>query len=133
MTTTTSGLQYEDTITGSGETAEAGPHVTVHYTGWLHDPEAPMGRGRKFAFTTSTNGSPRAMVPIGMYERVMPMDLLPTFLLRSLIVGDVETAEKLGALELDEEDVALCTFVCPGKVNYGPILRANLDSIEKEG
>jgi Na+-transporting NADH:ubiquinone oxidoreductase subunit A len=92
-----------------------------------------IGGDRKFAFTTTTNGSARAMVPIGMYERVMPMDILPTFLLRSLIVGDVEQAEKLGALELDEEDLALCTFVCPGKTNYGPILRANLDTIEKEG
>jgi FKBP-type peptidyl-prolyl cis-trans isomerase FkpA len=48
MTTTASGLQYEDTVTGSGETASAGHHVTVHYTGWLHDAAAPQGRGRKF-------------------------------------------------------------------------------------
>jgi Na+-transporting NADH:ubiquinone oxidoreductase subunit A len=88
---------------------------------------------KRFDFTTTTHGSPRAMVPIGMYERVMPMDILPTFLLRSLIVGDVETAEELGVLELDEEDLALCTFVDPGKTNYGPILRANLDRMEKEG
>ena len=88
---------------------------------------------KRFSFSTTTNGSPRAMVPIGMYEDVMPLDILPTFLLRSLIVGDVEQAEKLGALELDEEDLALCTFVCPGKTNYGPILRANLEILEKEG
>ena len=88
---------------------------------------------RRFAFSTGTNGSARAMVPIGMYEDVMPLDILPTFLLRSLIVGDVEQAEKLGCLELDEEDLALCTFVCPGKTNYGPILRANLEILEKEG
>lgn len=88
---------------------------------------------RKFSFDTSTNGSRRAMVPIGMYERVMPMDIEPTFLLRSLIVGDVERAEQLGCLELDEEDLALCTFVCPGKYEYGPILRENLTEIEKEG
>jgi Na+-transporting NADH:ubiquinone oxidoreductase subunit A len=86
-----------------------------------------------FSFTTTTNGSPRAMVPIGMYERVMPMDILPTFLLRALVVGDVEQAEKLGILELDEEDLALCSFVCPGKTNYGPLLRRNLEMIEKEG
>lgn len=92
-----------------------------------------LGSGKKFAFTTTTNGSPRAMVPIGMYEDVVPLDILPTFLLRSLIVGDVETAERLGVLELDEEDLALCTFVCPGKTNYGPILRANLDDIERNG
>ena len=92
-----------------------------------------FGRNKRFDFTTTTNGSPRAMVPIGMYEDVMPMDILPTFLLRSLMVGDVETAEKLGILELDEEDLALCTFVCPGKTNYGPVLRANLDDIERNG
>lgn len=88
---------------------------------------------RLFDFGTSTNGSPRAMVPIGMYEQVMPFDILPTYLLRSLIVGDIEKAEALGALELDEEDVALCTFVCPGKYEYGPILRQNLEMIEKAG
>jgi Na+-transporting NADH:ubiquinone oxidoreductase subunit A len=88
---------------------------------------------KRFRFTTSTNGSPRAMVPIGVYERVMPMDLMPTFLLRSLIIGDVERAEELGVLELDEEDLALCTYVCPGKTNYGPLLRKNLEIIEKEG
>jgi len=54
------------------------------------------------------------------------------FLLRALITGDVERSEALGCLELDEEDVALCTFVCPGKYEYGPLLRAMLDRIEKE-
>ena len=88
---------------------------------------------KRFRFTTNTNGSQRAMVPIGQYEKVMPMDLMPTFLLRALIVGDTERAEALGVLELDEEDLALCTYVCPGKVNYGPILRKNLELIEKEG
>ncbi len=87
----------------------------------------------RFKFTTSTNGSQRAMVPIGLYEKVVPMDLMPTFLLRSLLVGDVETAERLGVLELEEEDLALCTFVDPGKTNFGPILRRNLETMEKEG
>lgn len=84
-------------------------------------------------FTTSTNGSERAMVPVGSYEKVMPLDILPTQLLRSLIVGDTETAQQLGCLELDEEDLALCTFVCPGKYEYGPLLRSNLTRIESEG
>lgn len=92
-----------------------------------------LAPGKKFAFTTTTNGSARAMVPIGMYEKVMPLDILPTYLLRSLIVGDLEHAIELGCLELDEEDLALCTFVCPGKYEYGPILRRNLTQIEKEG
>ncbi len=81
-------------------------------------------------FTTSTHGSVRAMVPIGMYERVMPMDILPTHLLRALLVADVERAEALGCLELEEEDLALCTFVCPSKIDYGPVLRKNLDMLE---
>nr|WP_290697777.1 Na(+)-translocating NADH-quinone reductase subunit A [Halomonas sp. UBA3074] len=87
---------------------------------------------RNYAPTTSTNGSERAMVPVGSYETVMPLDIMPTQLLRSLIVGDIEVAMQLGCLELDEEDLALCTYVCPGKYEYGPILRDNLSMIEKE-
>lgn len=86
-----------------------------------------------FNMTTSTNGSERSMVPIGNYERVMPLDIEPTLLLRDLCAGDTESAQQLGALELDEEDLALCTFVCPGKYEYGPLLRECLDKIEKEG
>jgi len=88
---------------------------------------------RLWNFTTTTNGSERAMVPIGAYEKVMPLDILPTQLLRAIIVGDTAVAQQLGALELDEEDLALCTFVCPGKYEYGPILRDNLERIEREG
>ena len=90
--------------------------------------------GKKlFNFTTAENGGERAMVPIGSYERVMPLDILPTLLLRDLIVGDTDGAQALGCLELDEEDLALCSFVCPGKYEYGSILRQVLDKIEKEG
>jgi len=89
--------------------------------------------GKRFAFTTSTHGSKRAIVPIGTYEKVMPFDLMPTQLLKSLLMRDVETAERLGCLELAEEDVALCSFVCPGKNDYGPYLRDVLTLIEKEG
>jgi Na+-transporting NADH:ubiquinone oxidoreductase subunit A len=88
--------------------------------------------GRAKALTTTTNGGVRAMVPIGAFERVMPLDLMPTFLLRALLMGNDERAEALGALELDEDDLALCTFVCPGKAEYGPLLRAALSRIEKE-
>ena len=88
---------------------------------------------KKFPFTTSTEGSPRAMVPIGSYEQIMPLDIIPTFLLRSLIIGDAEKAQALGCMELDEEDLSLCTFVCPGKSEYAPLLRHTLERIEKEG
>lgn len=92
-----------------------------------------LQRSKRFSFTSTTNGSPRAMVPVGAYEKVMPLDILPTQLLRYLIVGDTEMAQQLGALELDEEDLGLCTYVCPGKYEYGPILRDVLTRIEKEG
>lgn len=86
-----------------------------------------------FNMTTSTNGSERAMVPVGGYEDVTALDILPVQLLRALIVGDTEMAQKLGCLELDEDDVGLYTYVCVGKYEYGPILRDNLTTIEKEG
>ncbi len=92
-----------------------------------------LAPSRLFKMTTSTGGSSRSMVPIGNYERIMPLDILPTLLLRDLIAGDLDGAVSLGALELDEEDLALCTFVCPGKYEYGPILRERLTTIEKEG
>ena len=84
-------------------------------------------------FSTTTNGSTRGMVPIGTFEQVMPQDILPTQLLRALLVGDLDTAIQLGCLELDEEDIAVCTYACPGKYEYGPVLREVLTQIEKEG
>lgn len=89
--------------------------------------------GARFAMSTSTNGSHRAIVPIGVYEKVMPLDIEATFLLKALVTKDLERAEQLGCLELDEEDVALCTFVCPSKNEYGPALRDVLAAMEKEG
>lgn len=100
--------------------------VTRAYLGHLNSKQ-------KYDMTTTTNGSDRSMVPIGNYERVMPLDIIPTLLLRDLISGDTEGSQQLGCLELDEEDLALCTYVCPGKYNYGPILRDVLTTIEKEG
>ena len=89
--------------------------------------------GKQFAFTSSTQGSKRAIIPIGVYERVMPMDLLPTFLARAIVMRDTERAEELGCLELDEEDMALCSFVCPGKTDFSTPLRDVLNELEKEG
>ncbi|HSH74627.1 MAG TPA: NADH:ubiquinone reductase (Na(+)-transporting) subunit A, partial [Longimicrobiales bacterium] len=90
--------------------------------------------GRKpLEMSTDAHGSRRAIIPIGAYERVMPIDILPTFLLRALAVGDVERAEELGCLELDEEDLALCSFVDPGKSDFGPMLRRVLEVIAGEG
>jgi Na+-transporting NADH:ubiquinone oxidoreductase subunit A len=88
---------------------------------------------KSFDLTTSTGGSDRSIIPLGTFERLTPLDILPTQLLRSLVVEDIEASIDLGCLELDEEDVALYTFACPGKYEYGPILRALLHKIEVEG
>jgi Na+-transporting NADH:ubiquinone oxidoreductase subunit A len=94
---------------------------------------ALRGSSARYDFTTTTNGAHRAMVPIGLFEKVMPLDIMPTFLLRSLLMDDLERAEALGCLELDEEDLALCAFVSPGKENYDVALRRNLLEVWKEG
>lgn len=87
----------------------------------------------RFGLTTTLNGSPRAMVSIGNFERVMPLDILATPLLKALLVTDTDSARSLGCLELDEEDLALCSFVCNGKYEYGPYLRESLTDIEVNG
>ena len=92
-----------------------------------------LSPSKKFSFTTSTEGSFRAMIPTGNYEKVMPLDILPTQLLRALVTKQTDLAQQLGCLELEEEDLALCTFVDHGKVDYGPILRENLTQIDEEG
>ena len=87
----------------------------------------------QWSFSCMQNGSKRAIVPIGLYERVMPLDLLATQLIKSLLVMDTDTSQSLGCLELDEEDLALCSYVCPGKHDFGPLLRMNLEQIKREG
>ncbi|PIE01288.1 MAG: NADH:ubiquinone reductase (Na(+)-transporting) subunit A [Thiothrix nivea] len=86
---------------------------------------------QEFGFSSTRHGSERAMVPLGNYEQVMPLDILPTQLLRALLTRDTVLAQELGALELDEEDLSLCTFVCHGKYEYGAALRECLRMIEK--
>jgi Na+-transporting NADH:ubiquinone oxidoreductase subunit A len=91
------------------------------------------GFRRRYLFSTTQNGRFAGMVPMPVFERVMPLDILPSPLLRALLVKDTERAQALGCLELDEEDLALCSFVCPSKKDYGVTLRINLEQIEREG
>lgn len=88
---------------------------------------------RLYALTSNLNGGRRAMVPLGTFEELMPQDFLPTQLLRALLVMDTDSAQALGALELDEEDLGLVGFACPAKYEYGLALRDCLTKIEKEG
>lgn len=87
---------------------------------------------RRFPMNTATWGGKRAIFPLGTYEKVMPLDIVATTLLKNLAIGNIEKTMSLGGLELVEEDLALCSFVCPGKNEYGPMLRQILTSFEKE-
>jgi Na+-transporting NADH:ubiquinone oxidoreductase subunit A len=82
---------------------------------------------------TSSHGRPSAMVPVEAFERIMPLAMLVTPLLRALLVIDTVAAESLGCLELAEEDLALSSYVCPAKQDYATALRINLNQIEQEG
>lgn len=94
----------------------------------LADSRQHRGRGP----TTALHGTRTVHVPVGAFEGVMPLDILPSQLLQALLAGDAETAEALGCLELDEEDLALCTYVCPGKLEYGPALTSVLEGLAAE-
>ena len=85
-----------------------------------------------FQFNTAQNGGERAMVPINAWENVLPMDILPNALFRAILAEDIEEMEKLGILECDDEDFALCTFACPSKINVGAVIRKGLDLMEVE-
>ena len=114
-----------------------------HFLGWLSPGSRDYSatnvfassffKKRTFSFSSSQHGDPRAMIPIESYQDVMPLDILTVPLLRYLLVRDTDRAQQLGCLELDEEDLALCTFLCPSKYEYGPVLRDNLTLIEREG
>ena len=86
-----------------------------------------------YKFKALMNGSDRPIVPIGVYEEVLPLNFLPAMLLRNIVLMDTEKIQALGGLELDEEDLSLCSFVCPGKYDFGSLLRAGLTKIEVEG
>ena len=118
-------------------------HVDREFMGWLAPGLKKFSalnvyissffKPNAYNITTSQNGSPRAIVPIGAFEKVMPLDILPTPLIKSILVKDLEAAQELGCLELIEEDLALCSFVDPGKHDFGPVLRSTLTQIEREG
>ena len=88
---------------------------------------------KESSLDTDKYGSDRAIVFNHVYDELVPLDIMTFFLLRAVISGDIEEAEKLGILECDEEDFALCSFACPSKTDVGGIIRSGLDIIEKEG
>jgi Na+-transporting NADH:ubiquinone oxidoreductase subunit A len=98
-------------------------------------PEANQQRvapWRRAVFDTALGGAPGPLIPTGDFERVAPPGVLAVPLLRALLVGDVDRARDLGALELVEEDVMLLSYVCPSKTDYGALLRKVLEQLHRE-
>jgi Na+-transporting NADH:ubiquinone oxidoreductase subunit A len=94
---------------------------------WLGGLRARQGVG----LSASTHGPVRPMLPVGAHEAVWPFDIEPVLLLRALLAQDTEQVERLGGVELDEEDLALSSFICPSKQDYGAELRRALELIRQ--
>ena len=88
---------------------------------------------KEYVLDARLNGGHRPIVNIGSWESVTPLDIIPSYLIRAIQANDIEEAVKLGLLEVTEEDVALCTFVDPCKIDVGAIVRQGLDMFEREG
>lgn len=95
------------------------------YFSWL------LGK-KEYAFDTRLKGGKRHMIMSDEYERVLPMDILPEYLIKAIIAGDIDRMEKLGIYEVAPEDFALCEFVCSSKMELQRIVRNGLDMLRKE-
>jgi len=128
---------YDHTVTAIPEV------LKKRFLGWM-DPGfnlpsygstflSSLFKNKKFVQNTDLNGDERAFVATGNYEKVMPMDILPVNLAKAVLIEDVELMEQLGILEVAPEDFALCTYICPSKIEFGEIIEHGLTLIEKEG
>ena len=75
----------------------------------------------------------RPMVLTGLYDQYLPLNIMTDYLLRAVLANDTDEAVKLGLLEVEPEDFAVCAFACPSKMDLMSIIRKGLDDVEKEG
>lgn len=87
---------------------------------------------KEFEYDARLLGGERAIIMSGEYDKVLPMDVLPEFLFKAMITGNIDKMEALGAYEIAPEDVALCEFVCTSKLPLQKIVRNALDNMRKE-
>jgi len=87
---------------------------------------------KKYRLNTNLNGGERAFVITGQYEKLVPMDIYPVHLIKSIIAKDIDKMEQLGIYEVVEEDLALCEFACTSKIEVQTILRDGIDLMIKE-
>jgi Na+-transporting NADH:ubiquinone oxidoreductase subunit A len=88
---------------------------------------------KEYIKDTRIHGGKRAFIQTGDYEKVLPMDIYPAFLVKSIMAGEIEDMIALGLFEVDDEDFALCTYICPSKIDFGDYIRRGLDILEREG
>lgn len=91
------------------------------------------GRKREWALGTNQHGELRPMVLTGLYDKYLPLNIMTDYLVRAVLANDTDEAIKLGLLEVDPEDFAVCAFACPSKMDLLSIIRKGLDDVEKEG
>ena len=99
--------------------------VSRSYFSWLTP-------NKTYNLDTNMNGSERPFVVTGLYDRYLPMDIYPMYLLKAILAEDLEKMENLGIYEVIEEDLALCEFVDPSKTEMQAIVRRGIDQMLKE-
>ena len=102
-------------------------YSTSHsYFNWL------MGKKKEYVLDARVKGGERHMIMSNEYDKVLPMDILPEYLIKAIIAGDIDRMEELGIYEVAPEDFALCEFVCSSKMELQRIVREGLDMLRKE-
>ena len=91
-----------------------------------------LNPSKKYALNANMHGEERAYVMTGEYEKVLPMDIYPTQLIKACMIEDIELMENLGIYEVSPDDLALCEFVCTSKIEVQSIIRHGLDLVRKE-
>jgi Na+-transporting NADH:ubiquinone oxidoreductase subunit A len=99
--------------------------VSRSYFSWL----CPK---KQYKLDTNLNGGPRAFVVTGLFEEYLPMDIYPMYLFKAIAANDLDKMENLGIYEVVEEDLALCEFVCPSKIEFQQIIRNGINLMMKE-
>lgn len=87
---------------------------------------------KQYNLDTNLNGGERPFVVTGLYEKYLPMDIHPMYLLKACLAGDIDKMENLGIYEVTEEDFALCEFVDPSKIEIQQIIRDGINLMIKE-
>ena len=99
--------------------------VSHSYFSWLK-------KKKEYTLDARVKGGERHMIMSNEYDRVLPMDILPEYLIKAIITGDIDRMEQLGIYEVAPEDFALCEFVCSSKMELQRIVREGLDMLRRE-